>query len=314
MSEVRIINAETWSRYAADFGMDSALSGAAFWEDLARAFGLTCRLMAYMVNEKPVLLFPAMVSGRSIVWALHYLPSGLQLKPGLHPIQQQEHLQSFLADLTSQYTRIDLCLSRKEKDIRPFIWQGFTYRVSYTALKELNGPLTYSQGAERNVRKDAQDGLVYRVCDREEVLDMVIADLRGYGFSNAKISGLEQWFSHASAQGMMSFYEASDAQGHRAVACVWKDTVSREACLIATTRRSGLSHYGLYDFLLKDLQLQGYTCIDLCGADIRPVADFKSFFRTRLDFFYVLSYRSFGHKMQRLRAALRAGLIRLLRG
>lgn len=314
MSAIRIVDTETWSRYAADFGLNSALSGAAFWEDLARAFGLTCRLMVYMVNEKPVLLFPAMVSGRSIAWALHYLPSGLQLKPGLHPIQQQEYLQSFLAELTSQYTRIDLCLSRKQKDIRPFIWQGFTYRVSYTPLKDLIEPLSYSQGAERNVRKDEQDGLAYRVISREEALDTVMADLRSYGFSKVKISGLEQWFSLAATQEMMSFYEARDAQGHRAVACIWKDTASREACLIATTRRTGVSHYGLYDFLLKDLQQQGYTCIDLCGADIRPVADFKSFFRTELDFFYILSYRSFGHKLRRLRAAFRAGLIRLLRG
>lgn len=314
MSAIRIVNTETWSRHTADFGLDSTLSGAVFWEDLARAFGLTCRLMVYMVNEKPVLIFPAMVSGRSIVWALHYLPSGLQLKPGLHPIQQQEYLQSFLADLSSQYSCIDFCLSRKQKDIRPFIWQGFTYRVSYTPLKDLNEPLTYSQGAERNVRKDEQDGLAYQVISGEEALDTVMADLRGYGFSKAKISGLEQWFSLAAAQGMMSFYEARDAQGHRAIACVWKDVVSREACLIATTRRAGLSHYGLYDYIFKDLRQQGYNCIDLCGADIRPVADFKSFFRTDLDFFYILSYRSFGHKMQRLRAALRTGLIRLLRG
>ena len=177
-------------------------------------------------------------------------------------------------------------------DVRPWRWGGFLVGVAYTYC--LNFPVDPSQmdrTQKQHVDSAARLGMIV---DRPDSLDPVwecLAETEARkGFSHR--IGLREIRSAQSLLGKESLrtYVCFDRDGQPASACVVIHAPGTRAIgWMAGTKtaqlRSGAGHL-VWRFAFDDLYAQGATGVDLCGANIPPVAEFKARWGSQLVPFY----------------------------
>lgn len=175
------------------------------------------------------------------------------------------------------------------EDVRPWRWAGFLVGVKYTYCLDFPiDPGCVDKRHLRSVETAAGRGLSV---DRSDDLDAVVGCL-GETEERQHFSyrlGSRELVELRSRLGDDAFraYVCRDAAGRAASTCVVIHVPgSRAIGWVAGARRESLADgagHAVWRFAFNDLTTAGATGIDLCGANIRSVAEFKARWGARLE-------------------------------
>lgn len=182
-------------------------------------------------------------------------------------------------------------------DVRPWQWAGFLVGVRYTYCLDFPmGPGLIDRETIRHCEKSVALGMtVERVADIGPVMECLAETETRREFSN----GIDERTLRAAQQLLgpdsLRTYVCFDARGHAAAARVVAHLPgARAVALMAGSRTASLSrgaNYLLWRHSLDDLSAAGATGLDLCGANLPSVAEFKSQWGGRLvPTYFVRSY------------------------
>jgi hypothetical protein len=186
-------------------------------------------------------------------------------------------------------------------DVRPWSWRRFQVGVGYTYIVDFPFDLTMAdRGTRRNVDKAAQLGMtVERVRDVGPVIECLSETEGRKGFSHGLGPRELRVADRLVGAENLRMYVCFDRQKEPASACIAIHAPdARAVAWIAGTRTaflaSGANHL-MWRHVLDDLAASGATGLDFCGANIPPVADFKSRWNARLaPIYHVRTYTARG--------------------
>jgi hypothetical protein len=168
------------------------------------------------------------------------------------------------------------------EDVRPWGWRGFRVGVGYTYLLDFPfDPALADRGARRNCEKAARLGMtVERIRDADPVVECLTETESRKGFSH--LLGPRELRAADSLLGpdSLRMYACFDRGGQAASSCIVIHAPgTRAVAWLAGTKTtflpSGAGHL-LWRYVFDDLSAAGATNLDFCGANIGPIADFKS--------------------------------------
>jgi hypothetical protein len=168
------------------------------------------------------------------------------------------------------------------EDVRPWGWRGFRIGVGYTYLLELPfDPGRADRGARRNAEKAVRLGMrVERVRDADIVTECLAETESRKDFSHRLGPRELRAADDLLGPDNLRMYASFDPDGRAASACaVIHSPGARAVAWVAGTKTvslpSGAGHL-LWRHVFEDLSEAGAAGLDLCGANIKAVADFKS--------------------------------------
>jgi hypothetical protein len=216
-------------------------------------------------------------------------------------IQYRSYLIETISELKGHYTQIEFRLPPEVTDIRPFQWQGFSYKVNYTYLNPVEG-LHFGYTLRARLKKSEQAGILSSVSSSfEKVWKHQIYDLKRFNFSNTLLKKLEVVFFDWHKQGFLLVYESNLNNKIIGSSCVLVDKKQSKAFnLLLSSANSNYQtevHPNLYNYILTDLKGRELRTFDLYGADLRGVADFKSRFQGILRPHFTVKYNATNAKI-----------------
>jgi hypothetical protein len=173
-------------------------------------------------------------------------------------------------------------------DVRPWRWAGFVARIGYTYWLDLPyETAAMDRGARRTTDKAGSLGLtVRRVDDVRPVMECLLETEARKRFSHHLGERELRMLQDLVGPESLRMYVCFDARGRAAAARIALLAPSATALAwVAGTRseqRSSGANHLLFRHLLEDLSAAGATGLDLCGANIPSVAQFKSEWGGRL--------------------------------
>ena len=181
-----------------------------------------------------------------------------------------------------------LILPPDVEDVRPWSWSGFLVGVAYTYVLDFPvSPSNLDPSHRSDIAKAAANGMTAeRVTDVGPVIACLEATEDRVGRSLGM--GARELRAAADLVGAdnLRMYVCFDASGQAASSCVILHVPGARALLwLAGVRRTQASVGAgplLWRFAMDDVASAGAVGIDLCGANIRSIAAFKSRWGTRL--------------------------------
>ncbi len=265
-----------------------------FLAPIAFAYNYSLKYYLYHLNEKPVVGFACFCRGNKITVPTHQIYSGIWWDVKFNTIKYREVLIQAIALLKKRYSTIHFRLSPVFNDIRPFQWEGFSYRINYTYIRGTDA-LNFEYNIKSRVRKAAGAGIVCSLGKSfEEVWNFQYADLKRFQRTDSYINQLGGLLKECHERGFLTVYEARLGDKIMGGACVLIDRTTQKAYNLLIGSANSNYQTGvqamLYDFIFNNLQKQEIKEFDLYGADIKGVADFKASLGASLQPHYTVTY------------------------
>lgn len=297
-----------WQAIRTELGNASLFEEPAFVKLIAQAFDVSAHYIVVEHKEHPVLAIVNYTRGKRIVHPYTGLFTGLIVDKNL---SEQSYITSFDAlqrYLSSNYKDISLQLSFQYQDIRPFLWNNYQITPRYTYHLDLN-TVHYAENVQRNLKK-AEKGefTIAELNDFETAFSFNQADLKQYGMSRSRIKKIYCFFELCYQKGYVKLYGVYDQGKLSSSTIILLDTFQQRAylSLLSKVNQGTEQHTLLYDYLVTTLKEQGISSFDLCGANTKPIALFKSRFNPQLIHYFNARYhhlyswqRSFTHLLEK---------------
>ena len=192
-------------------------------------------------------------------------------------------LDALLRALSESYAQATFALPTSWRDPRPFAWAGWTVEARFTYVVDLPSPLpSWSGGSRQRARSHSGDFEVRINVDPPEIA----AEFQSEAYHRKGIA-----FGPTVAQ-MTRLASSMQDAGCLRTAVAWQDGKVRAAALFAVAghratywlagSEPGPAMTVLFAKALDALAAEGVTEVDLGGANVRSVAEFKRQFGARL--------------------------------
>lgn len=276
-------------------------------------YGYVPVYMLYVRKQKPVLSFIAFTKEQRIYAPIHFYYSALWISNNLDDLKYIEYGTDFIEELKENYTDISIRLSPGYKDIRLFLWNGFSVINNYTYIKKLDD-LSYHPETRRNIKAFEDSSFRFTVESvTKDSMDLNMAIFKSLHYREHKIRQLSQLMESMDKTGCMECFNCYMEDRLVASMQVFLDEAYKIAYLVllnpASKSKKDNIHSALHHFLFLTLKERGYQFVDLMGGDLKGVSVFKTSFRTELIPHFTLNY----HKRKVILNGLKVRLINLLR-
>ena len=266
-----------------------------FLAPIAFAYNYSLKYYLYNLNEKPVVGFACFCRGNRIKVPTHQIYSGIWWDIKFNTIKYREVLIQAISLLKKKYSTIHFRLPPTFNDIRPFQWEGFSYKINYTYTRDTTA-LNFEYNIRSRVRKAAGAGIT---CGQgqsfDEVWDFQYTDLKRFRRTDSYINQLGGLLKECHERRFLAVYEARLGDKMMGCACILIDRTTQKAYNLLIGSANSNYQTGvqamLYDFIFNDLQKQDIKEFDLYGADIKGVADFKASLGASLQPHYTVTYQ-----------------------
>lgn len=252
----------------------------------------------YLVEYKETYTaaFAVFVKGNKIVLPTHFFYSAFFINPDLKNSVINKSLRTAIYELKKRYTSIQLKLPPEFTDIRIFQWNGFKINILYTFYKVLNELNDYSENLRRNLKKIENENLETKVNSTEEYsLKRNLRQAQSYGMSVKAIKLLSQLVSGMSAKNMLTEFTIFKEDENIASAFLFHDARRAYLMMINSDEKWGdlNPQTKLYHDFFTYFQSKQLVEVDLLGANIPSVSEFKSKFNVKLMPYYYVEYQKF---------------------
>ncbi len=266
-----------------------------YLEAVGYAFNVNVRYFIFF--EKETVLFASVVfeKNKNIVLPECFTYSPLWMCESLSDYKKVEIQKLFIEILKKQYRKILFKFNIDILDVRPFKWQKFQEQVKYTYIK--NTSELPHKSIIKNLKKIDHDLFEFETKVTEiSCLAVFMPFFTSLGYSESRWDCCKELFTLWSESGYLRTFNIKKGNQVIASNLVLLDNNMQKAYTIVlnpTDNTEKYIHTYLYQNIIDWLQVNGYTEVDLCGANIEGVASFKSFFLPALKSYYYVSYSSF---------------------
>jgi len=227
----------------------------------------------------------------------HFFYTPFFINASLKDFVVNQALNQMLLALKKDYHTIELKLAPKFNDIRAFTWSGFDHHLYYTLHKALlKDEKKPSENIRRQVNKIAQNGSIQVKLETANLASIISTHLKMMlknGMGKAEEQKVKQWvntFYHQQQLVVFGLYESTNLKGS---ALLTFD--QHQAYLISIT--GGVpetqGQTALYFAIFDHFSKMGIPTVDLLGANIQGVAEYKSKLGSQLAPYFILFYRKY---------------------
>jgi len=201
-------------------------------------------------------------------------------------------IKLLLKEIKKKHNQISLRLPICIKDIRPFIWEDFSYILKYTYLKKIKDR-EFHPNIKRILKKQNFQ-YSFKIENKIEIVkNFLINDLNQYNFSNSK--ELLNYLQNLSDLNLIIITSAYRGEILKACNLIFLNSGKKEAYFFLISK-VGKDDYKqqlptlMYEFSFQKLEEIGIEYADLFGANIENVSNFKSKLFPELKEFYEVEY------------------------
>jgi hypothetical protein len=225
----------------------------------------------------------------------HFFYTPFFINTSLKDFVVNQALNQMLLELKTEYNTIELKLAPKFNDIRAFTWSGFTHHLYYTLNKGLIlDEKKPSENIRRQINKIAHNEAI-QVKVETTNLDSIIAThlqmMLKNGMGKAELQQVKHWVNTFYQQQQLVVFGLYESTNLKGSALLTFD--QQQAYLISIT--GGVpetqGQTALYFAIFDHFSKMGITKVDLLGANIQGVAEYKSKLGSQLAPYFILSYR-----------------------
>lgn len=263
---------------------------------IANSFSLKPVYIVCYRKERLVLSLIVYTKNKKIVSPIHFFYTVFWIDKGINnDAKYVVVVNELIKSLISKYDKITLRLPIEMKDVRPFIWNNFSISNNYTYIKQLDN-LNYHPVTRRNIEKCTT--LDYRFTEEQlsnENLNKNLAFFFKLGtYPTKKINTIRTLINELAKTSYLKNYCLYFNDVIIASYIVFSDELNKVAYMVMVSQSSknfkDNAHSFFYHSIFVELQKKGYQCIDLMGANILSIADFKSRFNPTLTQRFVVHY------------------------
>lgn len=230
---------------------------------------------------------------KAIIHPIDFLYTPFAIDTTINPNVINESVQHGLESLKSKYSSIILKLSPEITDIRAFNWAGFDTEVRYTYLQDLT-ELTYQESVHKKIKKAINNSITFSFGDKKsESIALNLIKLAEFGIAPESIKTTEKFISLLTEKELQN-YNAFKEQKLISSNLILRDNKSKMAYTVLLASDKSYQNLGtdvaLYDYFFKMLATDGIEKVDLCGANMKSIATFKSSFNPKLSPYFVVRY------------------------
>ncbi|SOD11700.1 hypothetical protein [Pedobacter xixiisoli] len=282
---------------------------------LAKVYACEPVYFIFKRKDKIIISFIAFTKGQRLFQPIHFFYSAFWVDSGLSDRVYAASLFEFIEELKKRYKNIHITLPIEIKDIRPFLWQGFSVENRYTYLKQTN-ELSYGKYMERKLGKAEELPLKFV----EEKIDAAAIDLnlgllKKLSFSKTSLKDIKELLkSLSSTTYLVSFNVYLDEkllisdillkdEEHHLIYEILKNSLKGEDNI------QSIAYHRLFQYYAKE----GFSVIDLMGADMQSISKFKAGFNPTLTPHFVVKYSWVKNATSKLKTSAKTivkGLIR----
>ena len=225
----------------------------------------------------------------------HFFYTPFFINASLKDFVVNQSLNQMLLALKKDYHTIELKLAPKFNDIRAFTWSGFAHHLYYTLHKALlMDEKKPSENIRRQINKITQNESIQVKIETTNTAAIIHTHLKMMlenGMGKAEEQQVKHWvnsFYHQQQLVVFGLYESTNFKGS---ALLTFD--QHQAYLISIT--GGVpetqGQTALYFAIFDHFSKMGIPKVDLLGANIQGVAEYKSKLGSQLAPYFILSYR-----------------------
>jgi hypothetical protein len=250
----------------------------------------------YYKKEEPVVAFALFVSNKRIILPhFQFLYTDVWLKYPLEKKYSRDYLFESLKSLKTEYNSIKLMLPPDIKDVRPFLWNGFSISNRYTYQKVTSNYHLYKDDVKTNYQRALKRNLEFSTLDFVDFHWMEMRQhLINIGYSNKDVRAFEDWFKQLNKNNLLcvEIYSGGKSVGG---SIILVDKPANKAYLLLVQTMKGITskeaNAFLYIEITKYLNSLGIKYLDFMGANIRSIADFKYRFMPELTPYFLVEFK-----------------------
>ena len=282
---------------------------------------IRCDIRYYVCydEENPVVAFVLFVSNKRIILPhFQFLYTDVWLKYSLDKKYSRDYLFESLKSLKTEYSSIKMMLPPDFKDVRPFLWNGFSISNRYTYQKKTNLYNVYKTDARTNYNKALKIDLVFKVVN---FVDFHWYDMSEHlidiGYSNKDVKAFEKWFQHLNSTNLLLCIEIDEVLENVGCAIILIDKLQNKAYLLLVQTKKGIITKEVNAFLYvettKYLNTLGIEILDFMGANLKSIADFKQRFMPELTPYFLVEFKRKWFDFSNCKRFIKAILVKYFR-
>jgi hypothetical protein len=266
-----------------------------YLETISSLYGTKIKYWIVYKKNKAVIGFATHIKNASIVVPDHYSYSSFWFdKRGMADYSFYEHLEKCILLLKKKYKYISFRLPPNVKDVRAFNLHGFNTRVSYTHIKYVHGELNYRNDVKIKFKKSENQNFKFSYDEYyEEVLTQQLDDFSYFGYSKIQTKFYSSYFDVLIKSGFLKSFAIHQNEKLIASALVVVDFKNHKAYNLlmsaSKTNYIGEASTFLYHQVFLHLKSLGIILLDLYGADMKGVANYKAGFKGVLENHYTVN-------------------------
>ncbi len=267
-------------------------------ELLSKSFLFDVRYL--IIKEKGTINLASVIfiKKNKVVLADNYTYQPLWVNPTISERRQNGVLTYFIQYLKANFNSIKLKLSPLIKDIRPFKWEGFSVEPRFTYLRSINSPIHKKiSGRIKKLRNEMPDILIGEPSMAD--ISINIEFLKNLKFNNRKVGSYQCFLTGLKELGCLKTFTLKVENEIYCAYLVLVDLANKKAYTLMVNgadRNHRQLHALLYQEINNWADLNGVKTVDFCGANIKGISNFKSYFNPTLQLFYTVRF-SYFHKV-----------------
>ncbi|RKD19560.1 hypothetical protein BCY91_13240 [Pelobium manganitolerans] len=266
-----------------------------YLETISTTYNLKINLMGYKSKGDYLSFISFFSKGKDIIIPEGFSYSPFYIEKGIAEQIYFGICDSLIVNLKSDFKKICFKLEVDFFDLRPFIWNNFKIEVRYTHIK--NNSLAPHYSINKNLSKiDLYEFEFVAEDTSEKSVDINLNFLKALGSSPSHIHHYKQLINGWSKSGYLkafNLYKKGELIASNLVLFDYPKKKVYTILLNNAKTNEKFSHTLLYYNQINWCYENGFTEVDLCGANIRGISIFKSFFNTDLKMYFIISYRPF---------------------
>ncbi len=306
---IEVLSEDEWIEIIVGSKSDSLMLRPDFLNSIASAFNCDVKYFMCINKGAPIVGSSVFVRGGKIIVPSYYMYTGLWMAESEQSLLYRECLALLIDYLKRCYSSIDYRLSPELKDVRPFIWKGFTAKLRYTYLRNLKTTI-YRANVRSRIKKAESNAIKLEVSnDFENIWRQQEKEMKGFGMPNklreANYKMFKGWFNSGYITAIVAKKE--DIIIGSALLLINSFKGVGYNMLISSNKgyyNTGV-HSALYDKIFKYYQERNLFQCDLVGANIKSIAEFKYNFEPDLAPYYELSYHQESEFLTRFKSMVK---------
>lgn len=294
---------EEWDAYSDNVGLN-VFFNLAFIRNVAESYSLRVEKFIYKKKTQIIGIGAVYIDRSRVVQPDWFIETPIYVNKNRGEEIYLEAYDTLLAFLKNKFSSIQIRLPLECDDIRPFIWSNYYVSIRYTHLKNgiLNSGYHKSIGKKLSKYQNTNKFSITVSDYSEEGFYLIQKFQQKFGVSGKLLRKSQKFYYSQKGTERIKFFDVYDKDNNRVICSriALLDIENKKIYFLMISDVASKEknvHTYLHDYVLNWALINGIEKVDFCGANIKSISIFKSYFGTELKSYYVVSYTHWTYKI-----------------